>query len=142
MKGYLNFKNGKMLLGLLLLSTMIACNNETNPAKMTTASLTSPENDKSIDSQPISTIDGRVPVLLSPLHEPITADQSTSVLQPQPNRLEMCGTSEFGQGAETAELPLHCIRANYAVDGPGGEPFLAPQKSIKIESYIEAVYFV
>lgn len=134
-----------MFLGLLILTAIIACSDETGPAATTAAPKTSAttESGMSVASQPSPQVDGPVTAPQSPpSDEPVAepslsmSDRLTSVLEPQPNRLEVCGTSEFGRGAQTTRLPLRCIRANYGLDGPNGPPMLAPQKTIKVESYV------
>lgn len=138
-------KNNILFLGLLILAAIIACSDETGPEATTAATKTSAttESSKSFASQPSPPADGPVTAPQSPSSDdpvaepsPSVPDRSTSILEPQPNRLEVCGTTEFGRGAQTAQLPLRCIRANYGFDGPHGQPTLAPQQPIKVESYV------
>ena len=134
-----------MFFGLLILAMITACSDETGPAATTTAPKTSDTTEKggALASQLTLPVDVSITAPQSPPSDepvaepsPSVSDRSTSDLEPQPNRLELCGTSEFGRGAQTVRLPLRCIRANYGLDGPNGPPTLAPQKPIKVESYV------
>ncbi|RAV23229.1 DUF4850 domain-containing protein [Paenibacillus contaminans] len=140
-------KNSLLFLGLLIFAALIGCSKDTGPA----ATIPVPENSPTAESG--NSIASQLP--LSPSSKetftatpapssdeqveestPPVSERSTSDIVQQANRLEDCGAAEFGRGAQTAQLPLRCIRANYGIDGPNGPPTISPRQLIKVESYV------
>lgn len=147
MENQLKTSTNRTILGLLIAASLAACGERADREAATAAPKASTET-VSVEphgsppsppaNRPVAALQFALPdeAAAKPSSSVAEPERSAPVSEPKPNRLEACGTAEFGRGTKATRLPLRCIRANYAIDGPDGPPALAPQQPIRVEAYM------